>query len=60
MAKDFDSEFMTFMNNFLKAHPEVVEDQKKGWGIYWNPHGHAEELPQREREHAPAVQEEAG
>lgn len=30
-------EFMDFMDAFLKRHPEVVEDQKRGWDIYWNP-----------------------
>ena len=30
-------EFMDFMDTFLKQHPEVVEDQKRGWDIYWNP-----------------------
>jgi len=30
-------EFMEFMDEFLDTHPEVVEDQKTGWDIYWNP-----------------------
>jgi hypothetical protein len=30
-------EFMDFMDDYLNAHPEVVEDQKTGWDIYWNP-----------------------
>lgn len=30
-------EFMEFMDAYLKAHPEVVEDQKRGWGIHWTP-----------------------
>ena len=37
MRNEFNSEFMTFINDFLKAHPEVVKDQKYGWDIYWNP-----------------------
>lgn len=30
-------EFCRFMQDFLQAHPEVVEDQQRGWDIYWNP-----------------------
>lgn len=30
-------EFMEFMDSFLSAHPEVIEDQKRGWDIYWSP-----------------------
>lgn len=29
-------EFTTFMETYLENHPEVVEDQKRGWDIYWN------------------------
>ncbi len=31
------SEFTKFMDDYLKQHPEVVEDQRQGWDIYWNP-----------------------
>ncbi len=31
------SEFTEFMDGYLKKHPEVVEDQQRGWNIYWNP-----------------------
>lgn len=30
-------EFTEFMDAYLKAHPEVLIDQKRGWNIYWNP-----------------------
>ena len=38
-------EFMEFIDAYLNAHPEVVEDQKRGWDIYWNPERvHKDEL----------------
>jgi hypothetical protein len=38
MQQDYDAfEFMTFMAQFLKDHPEVLKDQQAGWDIYWNP-----------------------
>lgn len=37
MDKQYVSEFTEFIDGYLKAHPEVVEDQKHGWDIYWNP-----------------------
>lgn len=30
-------EFYRFMQDFLQAHPDVIEDQQRGWDIYWNP-----------------------
>ncbi|MFA5081779.1 MAG: DUF3460 family protein [Hydrogenophilaceae bacterium] len=30
-------EFMEFMDQFLRDHPEVVKDQQVGWAIFWNP-----------------------
>lgn len=30
------SEFDEFLDGFLRAHPEVEEDQKRGWYIYWD------------------------
>ncbi|MFZ1576254.1 MAG: DUF3460 family protein [Chromatiaceae bacterium] len=30
-------EFTGFMEQFLRDHPEVVEDQQHDWDIYWNP-----------------------
>ncbi len=31
-------DFMAFMDDYMKAHPEVTIDQQYGWDIYWNPH----------------------
>ena len=38
MSEPYDAfEFTKFMEQYLKAHPEVVADKKRGWAIYWNP-----------------------
>jgi len=37
MDKSYVSEFTIFINRYLEEHPEVVEDQRRGWDIYWNP-----------------------
>jgi hypothetical protein len=36
MDKAYVSEFMNFMNRYLKEHPEVVEEQRHGWEFFWN------------------------
>jgi len=37
MRTDYDAfEFTTFMETYLENHPGVVEDQRRGWDIYWN------------------------
>jgi hypothetical protein len=30
------SEFSSFLDGFKATHPEVVEDQRRGWYIYWD------------------------
>jgi hypothetical protein len=38
MCRDYDAfDFTAFMDDYMKAHPEVTIDQKRGWNIYWNP-----------------------
>jgi hypothetical protein len=37
MDKHYVSEFMVFIDAYLKEHPEVVKDQEQIWNIYWNP-----------------------
>jgi hypothetical protein len=32
------SEFTVFINQYLKRHPEVVEQQQRGWNDDWQPH----------------------
>lgn len=36
MKDDFVSEYTLFMNRYLAKHPEVVEDQKRGFNIWWD------------------------
>lgn len=35
MGKAYVSEFTIFMDQYLKEHPEVVEEQKLGWASFW-------------------------
>jgi hypothetical protein len=36
-SKDgYVSEFTAFMNEYVKTHPEVVDDQRTGRAIYWD------------------------
>ncbi len=38
MPGDYDAfDFTAFMDDYMKEHPEVIIDQKRGWDIYWNP-----------------------
>ncbi|RXZ42015.1 DUF3460 family protein [Crenobacter cavernae] len=30
------SEFTEFMDHYLEEHPEVVEDQRRGWYLFWD------------------------
>jgi hypothetical protein len=30
------SEFSQFLDSFLELHPEVPEDQRRGWYIWWD------------------------
>ncbi|MGZ3181609.1 MAG: DUF3460 family protein [Telluria sp.] len=30
------SPFETFMDGFLAKHPDVVDDQQRGWYIWWD------------------------
>jgi hypothetical protein len=48
----YTSEFTDFMNDFLAGHPEVVEDRKLGWRIWWE---RKVDLKELERERYDAV-----
>ena len=37
MDRIYDSEFTTFMDRFLKQHPQVAEDQMYRWHLDWDP-----------------------
>jgi len=36
MDRIYVSEFTQFIDRYLAEHPEVVEDQRRGWEIYWD------------------------
>ncbi len=44
MKTGYISEFTLFINQYLAKHPEVIEDQKRGWDRYWNPKADQEAL----------------
>lgn len=46
MDKTYVSEYTAFINGFLGQHPEVKEDQRRGWLIYWD---HKIDLAQEEK-----------
>ena len=47
------SEFEQFMGQFLAQHPEVVQDQCKGWYIFWNHKADLDELKKAEQSSVP-------
>lgn len=36
MNRDYVSEFTRFIDAYLKQHPEVVEEQMRGWNADWH------------------------
>ena len=44
------SEFDDFLNGFLRAHPEVENDQKRGWYIFWDRHVDLGELEEQRKD----------
>lgn len=34
--EEYRSEFTNFMDGYLREHPEVVDDQRHGWYIWWD------------------------
>lgn len=47
------SEFASFMDDYLKHHPEVVADQHVGRAIYWDKHVDLDELKRAEQDAVP-------
>lgn len=41
------SPFEQFMGEFLRQHPDVIEDQERGWYIWWD---HRLDLDEAERQ----------
>ena len=54
VGKSYDAtEFTQFISAFLKNHPEVVDDQRKGWNIYWDKAVDLDALEQAKEDHVP-------
>ena len=41
------SDFERFMQDYLHQHPQVVEDQRDGWAIWWD---HRVDLDEMDRQ----------
>jgi hypothetical protein len=37
MDKTYVSDFTHFMDQYLKVHPEVVDEQVRNWRSFWEP-----------------------
>lgn len=51
-AGGYVSEFDQFMGQFLAKRPQVLEDQQRGWYIYWD---HRVDLDELEKQREEAV-----
>lgn len=49
----YASEFEQFMDTFLKEHPEVVQNQRKGWYIFWDHKADLKELKKASEDSVP-------
>lgn len=47
------SEFTQFIDHFLEEHPECVEDQHRGWNLFWDHKVDFAELELAEKDHVP-------
>ena len=47
------SEFDQFMDVYLKKHPEVLEDQQRGWYIWWDHRVDLDELDKQREDSVP-------
>ena len=52
--REYVSDFSKFMGEFLKRHPDVVEDQQRGWYIWWD---HRLDLDELDKQRASEVPE---
>ncbi|GEM_PF-5872404 len=53
LDRHYVSEFTAFMDKYLKEHPEVAQEQARGWDIYWNPERGPERPEEFEDYHEP-------
>ncbi len=47
------SDFEKFMGDFMRSHPEVEPDQKRGWYIWWDHHVDPDQLEQQRQDSVP-------
>lgn len=47
------SEFEQFLHGYLERHPEVQEDQRRGWYVWWDHHLDLDELDKQRRDSVP-------
>lgn len=48
------SEFDEFLHRFMAEHPEVEEDQMRGWYIWWDHRVDLDELDKQREDSVPA------
>lgn len=53
MDRSYVSEFTNFMNHYLEEHPEVVDEQMRGYNFFFNPEIDREELENADKDSAP-------
>ena len=47
------SEFTQFMDTFLQEHPDVIENERRGWYIFWDRHVDLGELKKAKEDSVP-------
>ncbi|KZE35189.1 DUF3460 family protein [Crenobacter luteus] len=47
------SPFTEFMDHFLEDHPEVVEDQRRGWYRFWDHKADFDEMLKERQDSVP-------
>jgi Protein of unknown function (DUF3460) len=50
---EYVSEFDQFLHTFLAEHPEVREDRRRGWYIYWDHRVDLDELDKQREDTVP-------
>jgi hypothetical protein len=49
----YESEFGQFLHDFMEEHPDVEEDQKRGWYIWWDHRVDLDELDKQRKDSVP-------
>ncbi len=52
-AGGYVSEFEQFMQDFTERHPQVTEDQRRGWSIWWDKKLDLDELEKQRQDSVP-------